>query len=204
MKGARPLLDDEVQMIKEYFKNKIPHKHDDRDLTFIRLGLFIGWRCSELLSIKVRDVWDGNKVHDFITCKRANTKGKNAGKRSPIFGECKEMLENYITQNCKNFEYLFQSIMGGPLSYRQMLRCMKKHFDGCALSNTNSLSTHSLRKSFAKKMYESLKGDLPALQSALSHKSINSTVSYVSVNHDKIVESLKNLDSSYATNDFPV
>jgi integrase len=203
MKGARPILDEEVQAIKEYFRTKPPHKHDNRDLTFIRLGLFIGWRCSELLSVKVKDVWDasapsGHHISDFITCKRSNTKGKHAGKRTPIFGECKDMLESYVSQNCQNCEYLFQSVMGGPLSYRQMLRCVKKHFDACALSNTGSLSTHSLRKSFAKKMYESLKGDLPALQSALAHKSINSTVSYVSVNQDKIVESLKNLDSSYA------
>ena len=199
MKGARPILDDEIQAIKEYFKNKTPHKHDERDLTFIRLGLFIGWRCSELLSLKVRDVWDGHKIYDYISCKRANTKGKNSGKRSPIFGECKDMLENYVTNHCKNFEYLFQSVMGGPLSYRQMLRCLKKHFTACELSNLNSLSSHSLRKSFAKKMYESLKGDLPSLQSSLHHKSINSTVSYVSVNHDKIVESLKKLDESYKT-----
>ena len=192
MKGSRPLLDEDIQTLKNYFKNKKPHKHDERDRTFILLGMYVGWRGSELLSIKIKDVWDGHRTTDYITCKKANTKGKVAGKTAPIFKDCKELLENYITNHCKNFTYLFQSVRGGPLSYRQMLRCLKTHFKECDL--TGSLATHSLRKTFAHRMYKSLNGDLPALQSALAHKSINSTVSYVSVNHDKIVDSIKNLN----------
>jgi integrase len=192
MKGARPILDEEIALLKKYFSIKEPHRNDNRDKTFILLGLYTGFRCSELLSIRLKDVWNGFKVTDYINCRKRDCKGKIQGKTTPIFQDCKDMLEYYVKNHCKNFEYLFQSIRGGPLSYRQMLRCIKSHFNACEL--TGNLSSHSLRKTFAHKMYKELKGDLPGLQACLNHKSINSTVSYVSVNHDKIVEGIKNLN----------
>jgi len=198
MRGARPLLDDEISGLKEYFKQKMqnnPHKNDLRDKTFILLGFYVGFRASELLSIKLRDVWDGKKVTDYISISKKNTKGKQSGKTSPIFGECKAMLEEYIMNDCitprYQAEWLFSSPMGGPLSYRQMLRCLKFHFENCEL--TGKLSTHTLRKTFAHKMYKQLGNDLPSLQAALNHKSINSTVSYVQINREKITEGIKSL-----------
>lgn len=195
MKGARNLSDEEVASLKEYFSNAdttLPeNKHIHRDKLFIWLGFYTGFRASELLQIKIKDVWNGKSVTDYISIKKSAVKGKTAGKSAPIYGECKTMIENYIINFCDGFEYLFQSSQGGSLGYRQILRCVKKHLIGAGF--TGNLSTHCLRKTFANKMYKELDGCLVSLQTALSHKQIGSTVSYVSVNKDKITGVIKNM-----------
>jgi integrase len=44
---------------------------------------------------------------------------------------------------------------------------------------TGTLGTHSMRKSFANRVYQKLNHDLVKTQRALGHRNINSTVSYL-------------------------
>ena len=195
MKGARDLSDDEIDTLKDYFNNSdlsLPeNKHMIRDKTFIWLGFYTGFRASELLQVRIKDVWDGKRITDYISIKKCAVKGKTQGKTSPIYDDCKTLLENYIVHHCDGFEYLFQSSQGGPLGYRQILRCVKKHLINAGF--TGNLSTHLLRKTFSRKMYKALDGSLVDLQAALGHKQISSTVSYVSVNKEKISGVIKNM-----------
>ena len=195
MKGARDLDDSELKTLKEYFDNadrSLPeNKHIERDKCFIWLGFWTGWRASELLQIKISDVYDGHKILDYITIKKNAVKGKTGGKSAPIYDDCKTMLLQYIKIYCTGFTHLFQSSQG-VLTYRQMLRCVKKHFDNAGFTGKN-LSTHTLRKTFSRKMFSYLDGNLVDLQSAMGHKSISSTVCYVSCNREKITNGIKNL-----------
>jgi len=50
-----------------------------------------------------------------------------------------------------------------------------------------------MRKTYAKRAYELYKGDYFKCQKALRHKSINSTVSYISVDEEKIQDEMANL-----------
>jgi integrase len=195
MKGARDLSDEEIDTLKDYFNNadtSLPeNKHLLRDKVFMWLGFYTGWRAGELLQIKIKDIWDGKRITDYISIKKSAVKGKTAGKSAPIYDDCKKLLENYILTHCDGFEYLFQSSQGGPLGYRQILRCVKKHLIGAGF--TGNLSTHLLRKTFSRKMYKALDGSLVDLQACLGHKQISSTVSYVSVNKEKITGVIKNM-----------
>jgi integrase len=49
-----------------------------------------------------------------------------------------------------------------------------------------SWGTHSLRKTFANRMYERLHRDLVKVQRAMGHKNINSTVAYLSFREEEI------------------
>jgi len=195
MKGCMPLTDDDLTILKNHFINKEFSKNDPRDHLFIFMGCYLGFRASELLSLKVTDVYDleNQRVHDTIKIKKEHCKGKHASKVSIIVPELKKIIESYVINHGQHLTYLFQSVRdGSPLCYRQMLRSLREHFDACGFQG-KSFSTHSFRKSYACRMYQQMNGDLPALQQALNHKNISSTISYVSVDRDKILESMKKL-----------
>ena len=52
--------------------------------------------------------------------------------------------------------------------------------------DTKTVGTHSLRKTYAKKAYETFNGDYFKCQKALRHKNLNSTVSYIPVFEEEI------------------
>ena len=52
------------------------------------------------------------------------------------------------------------------------------------------LGTHSMRKTFADRIYERLGRDLIKVQRALGHRCINSTVSYLSFREEEITEAI--------------
>jgi hypothetical protein len=47
-----------------------------------------------------------------------------------------------------------------------------------------------MRKTFAEKVYDRLDGDLPRLQTALGHASINSTISYLSFKQEDVDDAI--------------
>jgi integrase len=51
---------------------------------------------------------------------------------------------------------------------------------------TGKIGTHSMRKTFANKIYYNVKHDLVKTQRALGHKNINSTVAYLSFREEDI------------------
>ena len=74
---------------------------------------------------------------------------------------------------------LFPSRKGQrPLSRIQYHRILKRAVESNEL--TGKVATHSLRKTFADRIYESLKRDIFRTQMALGHKNINSTIQYLS------------------------
>ncbi len=54
----------------------------------------------------------------------------------------------------------------------------------------SQLGTHSLRKTFANRIYERLDRDLKKVQRALGPKAITSTVSCLSLREDEIIEAI--------------
>lgn len=200
--GCRPLKIDEVDTLNKYFDNAPFHKHLNRDYLLIHIGFAIGWRMSELLQIKVSDVWDSNnnRVLDYIHINKNKVKKKIQGKSSLVSNDLKKIIENYLLKYSLPLkeEYLFQSpmIIGTtkmlPLGYRQALRIVKKHFVNAGLDPSN-LSTHTLRKVFSDRVYKAVDYDLISLQHAMGHKSINSTAAYVQVNKEKVENVLSKL-----------
>ena len=200
--GCRPLKPDEVDTLNKYFDNAPFHRHLNRDYLLIHMGFAIGWRMSELLQIKVSDVWDfkNNRVLDYVRIEKNKVKKKIQGKSSLISNDLKKMVEKYIVKYSLPLkeEYLFQSpmIIGDnktlPLGYRQALRIVKKHFINAGLDPSN-LSTHTLRKVFSDRVYKAVDYDLISLQAAMGHKSVNSTAAYVQVNKEKVEDVLSKL-----------
>lgn len=200
MKGCRPLTMEEIELIHEYFENSIGSEADEkkdletRNYTLILFGIYSGFRISEILSIKVKDVMKNGKIVDEVYLNKDNTKGKIEGRTARINKRCKKILENHIFHySLENPETnLFFSSHGGSITSRQAENIIKKVFN--ALKFTGKLSSHTLRKTFSKFVYELLDRNVLDLQKALGHKNLNSTLSYISFDRPRIDLALDKLE----------
>jgi integrase len=193
MSGCRPLTTEEVDTLRTYFNTAPYHKHLERDKLFVYLSMQTGWRCSEILQVKVSDVYDPvrRRVFDRINISKNAVKCKVGGKSSPLTPDIKHLVEHYIL-HYKPVVYLFDSPQGGHLGYRQALRICHKHFEQANLDPSN-LASHTFRKTFADRVYKALDHDLIALQHAMAHKSVSSTSSYIRVDKEKVEGVLQKL-----------
>jgi integrase len=71
-----------------------------------------------------------------------------------------------------------------PISRVQAHRILKKAFDANELSGP--LATHTMRKTFADRVYDALGHDLMGLQMAMGHASIQDTARYIQPRQDVV------------------
>jgi len=199
MKGCRFLTISEIEKIKDYFSRVINSDDDDkqdlqlRNYTLFFFSLYSGFRISETLSLKVKDVWEYGKVTSTVYLQKNNTKGKKSGRSGVINENCKTILDAYIKHyqmHKKDLDLpLFFSRQIGSLQSRQALNIFKKIFAECEIDG--KVSTHTTRKTFSKIVYAGLGEDLLGLKSALGHSSISSTMSYIEANNEKVEKVLE-------------
>jgi len=77
-----------------------------------------------------------------------------------------------------------------PLSRYQASRILTQAFIGCNLS-IGSLGTHTMRKTFARVMFEHLDQNIFKVQKALGHQSPGSTVRYLSFNDEETDQAIE-------------
>lgn len=184
MTGCRALSDLEVKLI-------ISNIDDLRDRTLFVLGLKSGFRISELLSIKVGDIWAYGEVSDEVFVNRRMMKGKKSGRSVKLHRDAKALITLLIMERELTPEsYLFRSRKGpnNPMTRVQAWRVLKGVTSKLRLKG--KVATHSMRKTFASKVYDILDKDLIKTQRALGHTSINSTVSYLSFRQEDIDEAI--------------
>jgi integrase len=200
MKGCRPLTDQEVVLIGKTFAGK----YSARDRSLFLLGTYSGFRISELLSIRLGDVIQGGKILDRITVHRRNMKKKVASRTVLLKPLAREALIVWIGEMEANGHtapatFLFRSRKGEnrPISRVQAYRIIKTACD--ANEMTGKLGTHSMRKTFANKVYCHFKKELAdgkpvdpfrMTSKALSHQNINSTDQYLSFLTEDIDEAI--------------
>lgn len=176
MNGSRKLTAQEVVNITNKFTNL-------RDKLLVVLGLNTGFRISELLSIRVCDIIE-NK---YIRISKSKMKGKHNSRTVPLNNVAQTILLDYIVQNeLQSQDYLFLSRKGEnqPISRVQAHRILKSAIN--ALQLQGKVSTHSMRKTFAHKVYEAADKDVRIVQKALGHASLSSTTHYLGVDQDEV------------------
>ena len=186
MKGCRSLSEQEADLLMTSFSGPFAA----RNRTIFAIGRFTGERISAILQLKVSDVMQGNKVADAIAYRRANRKGKVEGRTVVLHLKAKEALAAWINQLARKNalnpdDYVFQSRKGQrPISRIQYHRILKNaiHPNGFG----GKIATHSMRKTFADRVYLALGKDIFRTQKALGHKNINSTMQYLSFRESDI------------------
>lgn len=175
MIGSKPLSDYEVTQMLSELKN-------NRDKCLFILGLKTGFRISEILSIKASDVTQYGKIRDSITVSRSSMKGKLSSRNVILHPDAKKALEAMVVLTMDKDQKLF------PVGRMQAHRILKEAAQRAKIEG--KVSSHSMRKSFAKKVYHALGKDLVNTQRAMGHKSIQSTISYLSFEEDKINQAI--------------
>jgi len=154
-----------------------------RNRAIFELMYSAGMRAQEALSVNVDDL--------HLEGLWVKVKGKGGKERILPFGEkAKKALEEYLNFIRGAGRYsvvspLFINFRGGRLSYRGLLKIMKKHQIKAHLFK--NLALHGIRHSFATHMLDS-GADLRSIQELLGHSKLSTTQKYTHVSVDKLME----------------
>jgi len=182
--SARPLTEPEYLTLLAYFRTK----RMTRNAALLVVGCGTGYRITELLSLTVGQVWNGTEVAKEITISRRNMKGgAGAYKRAirsrrmplsePVRAAISEHLQTIGTDLPESPFFRTARTTSGGMDRPQAHRVL---VSACAASgiDTNRVSTHLLRKTFAHRIYFQTKC-LVTLQKLLGHRSPITSARYV-------------------------
>ena len=195
MKGTRPLDNDEIRRVSTCFTGKF----EVRNRGLFMLGVSTGGRISELLSLRIGDVWQNGKSVSDLLYDKSIVKGGEVSRAVPVNTDGLRAIEELIAWHRETYRTirssrpLFPSRNGKgkkPLSRREAHTVLKSAFLMAGLNG--HLATHSLRKSFAQRLYEQT-GDVFAVQEMLGHKSIATTQKYLGVNYASVREAVQKM-----------
>ncbi len=180
MQGCRALSDQEVDVVLK----SISGRYATRDKAMVVLGLKTGYRISELLSLRVCDVWQHDQVIDRITVTRRRTVVLHPLARRALAAWLAEL--SHRTGTLDPEWYVFQSHKGAnrPISRVQAWRILKAAYEANEL--TGKLATHTLRKTFAHRVYEASGHDVVCTQRALGHAHIGTTMHYLGIKDEEV------------------
>jgi integrase len=179
MNLVQPIKDKELlQEIKQWLK-----ENNERNYILFLLGIHTGFRISDILRLRVKDVQGWN-----IFIKEKKTKKPKDVKMS---NELKKAIRNYIKDKPKN-EYLIKSRNGKnkPLSRGMAYVIIQQIADEFGLER---LGTHSLRKTYGYNHYMKFK-DVASLQEMLNHSHPKETLLYIGINQDNLNKQQSKID----------
>lgn len=179
MKGSRPLTRASVKAVLSVTSSI-------REKALLTLGFATGYRISELLSLTIADVSTNGVIHSHVSVKASNTKTKQ-GRTVLLNSDAKKALTLLVawlkakglTTNAPLFVSRKHVNGYAAISRQQAHKLLKALF--AAIGEFGNVSTHTLRKTFALAIYTAT-NKIELVQIALGHKSINSTISYLSFN----------------------
>jgi integrase len=189
MKGCRPFTDHEIDAIAAALEKP-------RDRALFLLGVHSGFRISELLAIRLGDVVRGGRVVDVVAVAKRNTKGKRAGRSVPLHHRAKAAIEEWVAQLDPNGRrpadtFLFKSRQGGnrPITRQQFRAILDATYQEVGIVTAPGvLATHSLRKTFAARVFERSGRNLLLTQRALGHGTVASTASYLATAEQEVTD----------------
>ena len=188
MKGTRPLDNSEIRKVSEAFSGTFAI----RNRSLFILGVSVGGRISELLALRVNDVWQNGKSVKDLLFDLNIVKGSEVSRAVPVNIDGRQAIENLIAWHTKVYgdldptRPLFPSRKGQGLQSMTRIaahNALKEAFEAAGLNG--KLGTHSLRKSYAQRLYEQT-NDIYAVQEMLGHKSVVTTQRYLGVNYASV------------------
>jgi integrase len=173
MAGCRALTDEEVRLISRSFGGR----YAARDRALFLVGVWTGYRISELLSLRVGAVWQHGQVVDVVTVARRHMKGKHTSRSMVLHPDAKAALTAWLRAMPMPHgpeTYLFGSREGQnrPLQRVQAWQILHDAYETNQLRGR--LGSHSMRKTFAARLYAKTH-DIKTVQRALGHRFIATT-----------------------------
>ena len=185
MKGTRPLDNDEIRSVSTSFTGT----YQVRNRGLFMLGVSTGGRISELLSLQIGDVFQNGSAVSDLLFEKSIVKGGEVSRAVPVNRDGRHAIDQLIDWHHQHYENrdesrpLFPSRHNSgtvPMHRQTAHDVLKKAFIAAGLNG--KLATHSLRKSFAQRLYDK-SGDIYLVQELLGHKNISTTQKYLGVNY---------------------
>ena len=179
---------------------------DARDHALVVTQWFTGFRVSEVLSLKVGSVFRAGKVVGKIGVAPRNMKGRYGRTRwIPVLPELTRALERQLSWLRQRFELtpelpLFMSREGDGEGHCRALhresarRIIHGAFSAAGIVNDGRLGTHTLRKTWARRVYENCGHDMMILKAALNHSSVSVTQAYLEPSEDQVLAAMMKCD----------
>lgn len=172
----------EVQAIKSrQHIEQLKESLHGRDLLLFTLGINIGLRISDLLSLTVGQL----RNQDSVTIIESKTKKKRT---FALNESAKDAIASLIPSDASDNDYAFASRKGAnkPIGRVQAYRILNSAFARSGLDAVyHSVGAHSLRKTFGYFAYES--GiDISLLMRILNHSSQRETLRYIGIEQEEI------------------
>ena len=200
MKGTRPLTNDEIRKVAKTFDGRF----EVRNRSLFMLGVSIGGRISELLSLKIGDVWQHAQPVTDVQFDKSIVKGGETSRTVPMNVDAREAVSELVLWMDANFAILSMAddiaadfplfpsrkAKNGVASMQRQAadKMLRIVFENAGLNG--KLATHSLRKSFAQRLYDQT-GDIFAVQQMLGHKSVATTQDYLGVNYRSVRDAVE-------------
>lgn len=181
---SNPIKDRQnVLDIQDYLKAK-----NERDYVLFVLGIVTGYRAGDLVELKVRDIKEALDYGYFVIMenKKENTKNIRKENMKPrqvkVVVKLQKILKKYIA-NMKDYEYLFQSRKGenNHILVSHVSRILKEAGEKFKLHN---ISAHSMRKTYAYKIYVESEFNIVAVKEMLGHSSVEITKLYLGLDRE--------------------
>ena len=183
--SARPFTDSEFSLLSAHFSAA----GQTRNVLLLKLGCGTGYRISEILALRVRDVWNGHEVGHQVTIARRNLKGGRGahsrsvrGRRVPLAEPVREAIREHLgkigTDNPDRALFSTTQAQGEPMDRSAVFRVLTEACRRCGIDTTR-ISTHSLRKTFVGRIYKASNHDLIATQRIVGHTSPATTARYL-------------------------
>ena len=177
----------EDQEIKAIFEN-IEGTHAKRNETLLITGIGLALRASELVGLKVSDVYD-RQVKSYVTIRPETAKfGKERTIR--IGDGIQDTIADFLDwkrqnqESCAKRAPLFVSQKGGHLTRQALFEIIKRIFRYIGVEQ----SPHCLRKTGATIYYIESDYDLIATQHFLGHSDPSTTRRYIGLTSEQIAE----------------
>lgn len=155
-------------------------KQSQRDLLFFVLGINTGIRVSDLLSLKVSDVWDETTCKEFLYLSDPKIDGeKSFFLNQSVRKELKLYLSN---QELKSSDFLFKSKRNNlPITRQQAYRIINQAAKEVGVPG--KIGTHTLRKTFGYHAYR--KGiAISILKTIYNHQTPTETLRYLGIKRE--------------------
>lgn len=198
--SARPFTEAEYSTLSQYFAGQ----KRTRDRLLLVLGCATGFRIQELTSLTVSQVWDGSAVTKEITVARRDLKGgQGAYKRSvrsrrvPLSDAVRAVIGDHlkivgVEDPGRALFATGRSKPGEGLDRSQAFRILVAAATACGIDATR-ISTHSMRKAFARRIYAASNFCILKCMRALSHCSPVTTARYLEVSTDEVDDLIRHL-----------
>ena len=175
---VEPIRDkDKIKQMFCYLNGK-----DPKYGLLFKVGLNTGLRISDILPIKVNDIFnESGKFKDYLVLKEKKT-GKE--KKIKINDALRELLKTYILlKETAGERYLFFNKRTGEHIKRiQAYKVLKEAANLCGVEN---FGTHSMRKTWGYWTYKASKFNIGLIMQTFNHSSQNITLRYIGVNQDQ-------------------